>query len=218
MKGGEFFGQLLYPAACVGCGLWYAHDPDAWWCSRCEAERLRGKCLLSKTVAGVTVFSAHTLASAPIRRAIHEIKYGCVYAAACCAARWLAPIVPQIVADGPVVFVPVPLHHTRFAERGFNQSEIIARHLMTAVVRGTLDTELLVRLKRTKPQALSDFTDRTQQMSGAFAAQRRCDPRTQYILIDDVVTSGATLAACINAMRAAGAARISGLTVATAAD
>ena len=110
--------------------------------------------------------------------------------------------------------VPVPLARGRRRERGFNQSELIAERLAEALEL-PLVTAALERVRETRPQVGRSAAERRENVRGAFAcpdgglvADRR------VIVIDDVATTGATLRACAEPLKAAGAARVFGLVVA----
>ncbi len=98
---------------------------------------------------------------------------------------------------------PVPLHWTRRLERGYNQSALIAKPLAKEL--GISYTPLLRRVKRTKQQAKLSKQGRVSNVEDAFISQP-C--QGSMLLIDDVVTSGATTRACIEALLAAGASEV----------
>ena len=134
-----------------------------------------------------------------------KLKYGRKIALARTMARFMAPL------RGPgedAILVPVPLHRRRLWWRGFNQSGLVARQL-GARWGLPVDQHLLRRVRPTPPLKGMNEAQRRQAVSGAFvaAAGRRLDGRT-VILIDDVLTTGSTAAACAKALRKAGAGRV----------
>ncbi len=125
-------------------------------------------------------------------------------------------LAPRASALDGVVVIPVPLHPSRLAERGFNQSALVA-----ARVARHLDAPLLPlalqRLRATKPQAALDRAARIANCAGAFRARRPETLRGRpALLVDDVRTTGATLAACAMALLEAGASRVHDAVIAQA--
>ncbi|MBA3725143.1 MAG: ComF family protein [Armatimonadetes bacterium] len=106
--------------------------------------------------------------------------------------------------------VPVPIHWSRRAQRGFNQAEELADSL--GCIDGRIRTELLIRHKATPPQARARGRQRRESLRGAFSS-KPC-PGVKVLLIDDVVTSGGTLEACAEALKSAGASWVGALTFA----
>lgn len=118
--------------------------------------------------------------------------------------------------EGPIL-VPLPLSAQRLAERGYNQAERVARHAMAGLagLAGIeIDTEILKRTRTTKPQTSLPAHERCANVAHAFAATRACNPHRTYILLDDVITTGNTMAEACRAMRAGGAKRLLPLTLA----
>lgn len=103
------------------------------------------------------------------------------------------------------VLVPVPLHRSRLLERGYNQSQELANRL--ARLTGlAVDRRLLVRERATAPQVGLTASQRRGNVGGAFAVRRQA-PQRVY-LVDDVMTTGATAAACARALKKAGAEHV----------
>ena len=111
--------------------------------------------------------------------------------------------------------VPVPLHPTRLRERGYNQSLCIAQGLASA-----LDIPLIPNLVRrsraTQQQAKLDGEGRTDNVRGAFEPGGRAPPESRIGLVDDVSTTGATIAACSQALKEGGARSVWGIVAASA--
>jgi ComF family protein len=127
----------------------------------------------------------------------------------------LAPYVADLVAEQLLfglfekpLIVPIPLHQSRARERGFNQSERIARTVAELVSDTPLTcrTDILVRARDTHAQARLTKERRLQNMVGAFSVTRPEALRdADVILIDDVVTTGATMKSARKALEKAGA-------------
>jgi ComF family protein len=110
------------------------------------------------------------------------------------------------------VIIPMPLHWRRRWERGFNQSELLAREIGR---RWNVPVQKAVkRVKATAPQAGLTNAKRRANVSGAFAARGRISAGARVLLVDDVLTTGATAAACARALKRAGAKHVALLAVA----
>ena len=204
--------DALYPQACGGCGRFGA----GLWCAECAArtpmltlDQARGAITLANG-RQVLVLSAF-LFRAPLNHAIHAFKYRATPQLAdaftpALAALWRAS---GLHADA---YVPVPLHPSRARERGYNQSGWLAQRLSRAG-DVPLRAAALRRIRRTRQQAGLAPADRLLNAHQAFDAPRRLDGLT-LALVDDVLTTGATLAACADACFNAGAKEVIGLTLA----
>lgn len=123
-----------------------------------------------------------------------------------------APWVERALDDADLV-LPMPLSRERLAERGFNQALLLAR----ALAPGKCDPALLLRVRHTQAQSELDLKARLRNVQGAFAVEplRHGTLRGKHVaLVDDVMTSGASLSAAAQALRLAGAARVTGLVLA----
>jgi len=148
----------------------------------------------------------------PLREALHALKFSGKRA----VARPLGDLALEqcraFLPTGIEALVPVPLAYERERERGFNQAALIADRLARAleipVIPGWLG-----RLRATRPQSDLSAAERQANVRGAFRASRRVAGR-HVLVVDDVLTTGATLGACARALRDAGAWRIGVLTVA----
>lgn len=149
--------------------------------------------------------------NASIRALIHEAKYRGNERAQAHLGSVLADYLAEIGTDtfGKVVCVPLPLSPARMHERGFNQCERIAARAASINGDGlfTIETALLSRVKNTEHQARLTRDERLTNVKGAFRAQA-CDPSVSYLILDDVITTGATMQAAIDALSMAGARHV----------
>jgi len=114
-----------------------------------------------------------------------------------------------------VVVVPVPLSKARRASRGYNQAEDIARSAAERIPqRVSFLPEILARVRDTVPQTTLGRDARLKNMRDAFIASEPLDPSLLYIVVDDVATTGATLASATAALTAAGALHIQAIALA----
>ena len=122
--------------------------------------------------------------------------------------------------DSPVL-IPVPLHSSRRRERGFNQAELLAHGLCRALAGASfaprVESHCLRRTRPTPPQTGLSLNARKENVRNVFTVDKeeRIQGRTA-VLVDDVMTTGATLSACAGALKKAGALRVFGLTLARA--
>jgi ComF family protein len=215
-------GALL-PQDCVLCG---APSGDRYVCSPCAAElpwlgdgcpqcalpspggRVCGRCLARPPAYDATL--ACFAYEFPIDRLVHALKYGGRLA----LSRWFAWCIAERCADreSPDRILAMPLHRTRLAERGFNQSLEIARHLARS--RGLdLAAEAVIRLRATAPQVDLPLDERSRNVKDAFACTAPVQS-AHVAVVDDVMTSGATLDELARTLKRAGAARVTNWVVA----
>ena len=169
-----------------------------------EGDRACPHCLDLRPAFGRAVCAFR--ARGPARRIIHRIKYeGCPFLADDLAHAALADAVFRRHLAGSVL-VPVPLHPARRRDRGYNQAERIAGRL-AALTPGCRTEYLLRKRHETVSQTLLGRQERRRNVAGAFdvVAGESVDPSLRYVVIDDVLTTGATLHACAVALREAGA-------------
>lgn len=153
----------------------------------------------------------------PIREAIHRFKYHQKSALAPRLAPFLARAFDQdpfLREFEPQILVPIPLHRARLRKRGFNQSFLLARELSPLI--GVPTRELLRRTRNTPPQVTLRGQERANNVKGAFAASPDFEAwqGARILLIDDVFTSGSTLAEAARTLCIAGAGAVCALTLA----
>lgn len=188
------------------------HDPRCLTCGHpfegiLEGDRACPHCLDLRPAFARAVCAFR--ARGPTRRIIHRIKYGrCPFLADDLAHAALADDVFRRHLAGSVL-VPVPLHASRQFDRGYNQAERIAVFFAAHVAGGRAEF-LLRKQHETLSQTRLGRQERRKNVAGAFvvADGKSVEPSARYVVIDDVLTTGATLHACALALRQAGATHV----------
>lgn len=205
---------LLFPDRCVGCGA-----ADTLLCPACAAA-LPAHPHPPQRVARDTAQPHHTLDSLAVayayggvmRDAIQTLKYRRVRR----MAQPLADLLAAYVARHPLpadLLLPVPIHAQRKAARGFNQSDLLATRLAERL-HLPVATAALVKVRDTRPQVGLDRAARHTNIAAAFGWRPAPPPPARVLLIDDVVTTGATLLECASVLRAAGCREVRALVLA----
>jgi len=144
-----------------------------------------------------------------LRKLIHLFKYGGVTPLSRVFGEFLATALPRELRFD--LIVPMPLHWLRRWRRGYNQSALLAREVSR---RWNVPAAGVLRRRRaTAPQAGLSNAQRRKNVTGAFAAKKRLDGM-HVLLVDDVLTTGASASACARALKRAGARRVTVLTLA----
>lgn len=156
-----------------------------------------------------------------LRELVHLLKYEQVRPAASVLGRMLAEAIADLepfFGDGTVLVLPVPLHPEKLRQRGFNQSELIARtalKLRPAEDRLALNAGVLARLRPTQSQIGLTRRQRRENLRGAFAVVKPDKiAGREILLVDDVFTTGTTVSECARILRRAGASKVWVATVA----
>jgi ComF family protein len=152
-----------------------------------------------------------------MRAAFHALKYDRLQPAAERLGRLLAQAIAQIAQDAPaeMLVVRVPLHRTKYAERGFNQARVLAKCAMGSLLRShpqwklTLASSALMRLRTNSSQAGLTRRQRRLNVRATFSVSNPAEVAGKHVLlIDDMLTTGATARSAARALVRAGAASV----------
>jgi ComF family protein len=230
-KLGGMFLEVFFPRSCVSCGSGVEDSGYEHLCDDCSRELflvappnckvcgypffgiLAGPQACPHCAALDPVFEEGKtlfLAKGPGRALVHELKYQSGFYILRDIERMVRMARDYLEFISDSVLVPVPLHSVKLRERGYNQSERIAGALARATDGGSRVDPLLRRTRFTQTQTSLNREDRNRNVKNAFALgpDAVVIPEHQYILVDDVFTTGSTLNACAAALHKAGAEHI----------
>jgi ComF family protein len=210
--------RLLVPITsplCVICGRPFETNHGVnHVCSRCES-----------TVYGFEAARSAVTYTSAMRRMVHLYKYqGCPQLARPFGGMLWEVLLSYWQPDQFDLVIPVPLHRKRLRRRGYNQSALLLRHWPVSVNacpdiagRFRIKPDLMVRHRATKPQIGLDADTRRANMRDAFSIRNPSIIKAKRVLVvDDVLTTGATADACARVLKRAGAASVRVLTLARA--
>lgn len=218
--------DALFPPSCAGCG-----DNGSRWCSSCQQTTpkfsnekciycqkriaINGDCqYCSRQHRELDALFTWGLYANPLRRALHRLKYRRDLALGEALAR---NIIEVVVQKGLAInlVVPVPLGQSRLKDRGYNQAGLLARPVAIAL-NLPYRPRAIIRIRETPTQVGLSLMERRHNVAGAFRAIPELVNGRRVLLVDDVLTTGATLNAAAHAVREAGVEAVYGVTVARA--
>jgi ComF family protein len=197
--------QFIRHPFCERCGLPYPGEfSSPFECGNCREMAFDFRYARAAVVAKTVVLEA-----------IHRFKYTrALWFEEFLTSLLIQAAAPQLKQAEWDFIVPVPLHPLKKREREFNQAEILARRLSFAT-RIPVEVKILKRVVSTTTQTLLSRQKRAINMRGAFATSGQATlEKKRIILLDDILTTGATTNACAQALRRAGAADVCVWTVA----
>jgi competence protein ComFC len=231
----SFFVDLLFPVECLECGqggewlcagcILHIRFEDHQVCQGCGRFSLSGAicphCKSEWALDGVlTALDYDRTISAKL---IKTLKYSFV--------KDISPVLAKIFlkfyyssklqglapnfGEKHIIYIPVPLHPKRLRWRGFNQSELIARPIVEKL-GGTMSIGDLIRIKNITPQTQFKGAERLNNIEGCFSfvGDRDWFKGKTVVLVDDVVTTGATFNECAKVLKNAGAKKVWGFAMA----
>lgn len=209
--------DLLLPPACTACGR-----TGAVLCRTCVAAfqppaRVDDRFVVADP--GVVIGEALTIGLAafryagPVQRALAALKYSGAARAAPMLAQAAVPVVRGLlVITGPASLIPVPIHVERRRARGYNQADLLARALGREL--GVPVEQPLLRVRSTTKQHRLNRSARLLNLRGAFVQRPASNVPHAAILVDDIITTTATLEACASVLRGAGCQEVYGFAIA----
>lgn len=202
--------DLIYPKKCFSCG-----KDRVYFCDDCLKNLEEPPSLYIEWLDGLVV--GGSVKNKALFKAIKFLKYRGGAEIASDLGRLLAQRAKEkIPFFGPnTILMPIPLFYKRERERGFNQAELLARAISGAL-KIPFKKDILERIKDTPAQAkTSSRKERFENIKNAFELKRDLSLwRPEVILVDDVLTTGATMSEAAKTLRKAGAKKIIGLVVA----
>lgn len=226
--------DIIFPVICLGCnkeGRWLCKQcleritlyqkPVCPWCEKStHSTELCNNCKRQSHLDFLFVIT--TYQNFLLQELLHNLKYNFAWKIAedlnPLAKKYLSqPKIKQnefIFPDSSLLLAPIPLHKKRFLERGFNQSEFLAK-IIARRLNAELSTDILIRKKNTISQMTLNRKERSRNIQGAFQC---LDPKLvkdkKIVIIDDVLTTGATIKEAAFTLRKAGCHSVSALVLA----
>jgi len=209
--------DVLLPPSCAGCGRY-----GSLLCDACRASfRSASPAAVTFVQAdpGVVIGESLTLAiaafryEAAVRNVLQRLKYGASARLARPLAIAALPGFQRLLqVSGPLTIVPVPVHPDRRRERGYNQAALLAEWLARSA--GLPVSDVLVRARATTKQHRLDRAGRLRNLRGAFQLAEGARLPPGVILVDDILTTSATLESCAGILRQGGCDAVYGFAVA----
>ena len=230
----KFFINILFPRICLHCKNDIHHlnenilclaclrqlkQISGFFCAKCGKPIDSGMhcyhCKKLKIKPKCSFIRSAFIFNEPMRSAIHEYKYNCKPYLSKTLGLWMRETLKTNSEFKDFSFLlPVPLARKKLAQRGFNQSDLLAD-----IIAEKKDFEVIkdavIRIKNTKPQATLNKEARKTNISGAFSALKpKLIKGKNIILIDDVATTGNTLEELAKTLKKAGARKVAAFTLA----
>lgn len=225
----KFFLDIIFPIKCLNCG-----QEKVYLCPDCLNKIHITSKIIIKTAShqnlpwwlnGI-IITANYQESKILRQAIHILKYKFVEDLARPLGQLMRKRLEAVsrVNLTDFIVIPIPLHKRRLAERGFNQNILIASYCFNSSQgqfiqknNKMFDSNILIRKHYTKPQVNLNRPERIKNINNAFVVksdQKDKIKGRKFLLVDDILTTGATLNQAAGALKQAGASEVWGLVLA----
>ncbi|NPV57377.1 MAG: ComF family protein [Anaerolineae bacterium] len=216
----------LYPPVCAGCG-----SEAGSWCENCRQattkinEKICQKCgdFVSRGTTcspckndppAFNALRSFTVFDGVARSALHRLKYSRDISLAASLAPAMIEYL-QTLNWQPDIISPIPISKDRYLQRGYNQSAFLAFPIALGLnIR--YSSRIIRRVKNTRSQVGLNIQERKQNVAGAFECDSKKIQRQCILLVDDVITTGATMRACAQSLIENGASQVYGLSFARA--
>jgi len=221
----QCFLDLLYPNLCIACEG-RTHAREALFCLQCQYQVHPTQMQLLKEnqftqhfkgripiVAGASLY--YYSKGSKVQKALEQLKYRGEYEVGIRLGKHFGDLLKNIACYQNLDYIiPVPLHPKRKIQRGYNQSAQFAKGLSESL-ECPFREDILIRTKETITQTTKNRMERNQNIQSAFKLQRPDLIKGRYVLlVDDILTTGATLESCALTLQQAEAVRISMVTIA----
>ena len=198
----DIFNKLLdfiYKKRCYFCG---SSKECFKMCSKCYGELVFSDPRPNRILEGVKIYSAGVYEKY-IQKMIRGMKYHNQKELAYYMAKFMWEYWEETGENKKFIIIPVPLHEKRKRKRGYNHMELVAREL--SFLSGfDINTNLIKRVKNTKPQYKLSYAEKLKNMENAFSVNVDEINNEPILIIDDICTSGATLGSMIRELKSKG--------------
>lgn len=219
--------NLLFPKVCYACSNYLSDNEDSI-CVNCRHDlpvtnfHFNGSDTVAKVLRGRATLQLATALfrfekKGPVQQLIHNLKYKGQEHIGALLGDWLGNELAEIEAYQNIdMVIPVPMHNTKLKQRGYNQVTKFGQHIAKALNADYVD-DVLVKIYNTTSQTQKGRLARWLNNSEIFAVKHILKIENKHVLIvDDIITTGATLEACCNALNQAKAIKLSVATMAIA--
>jgi ComF family protein len=206
----KFVFDTLFPIECLGC-----RREGKWFCDECLAKiKVDAHSLSGESLDKILTFYSYD--NELLKQAIHLLKYKFVEDLADPLGKLFSAEIKKVISQigKEVILMSVPLHKKRFLERGFNQAELLSKTIAEGF-GWLVENKALERVHYTAPQTDLEEKDRYKNIRGAFAVKDASKIiNKKIVLIDDVLTTGATMEECARVLKTNGAREVWGVALA----